>query len=209
MDVPSGTAAVDSQEPAEPVLQISDEAFLLAADEGRLDTIRQSVEAGTDVNTSDSRSLTALHMASYKGHQQLVKYLIDQGADVNAADAKSLTALHMAAYNGHSDTVKLLIRSGATVDCRDSEGKTPLIHASTGPFAATVTTLVDAGADVNAKDATESFTPLMMAAGLGQPEVVQLLLENGADKTIEDDDSDTALDHARNGGHDAIVKMLE
>ena len=115
----------------------------------------------------------------------------------------------MAAYNGHSHTVKFLLEHGATVDCRDDEGKTPLIHACTGPFAETVEILLEAGADVNAKESTESFTPLMMAAGLGQPEVVKVLLRHNADKTVLDDDQESARDHARNSGHAEIVALLE
>jgi ankyrin repeat protein len=49
----------------------------------------------------------------------------------------------------------------------------------------------------------------MFAAGLGQTEVVELLLSRNADKSILDEDKDMAIDHARNGGHAAIVKLLE
>jgi ankyrin repeat protein len=149
-------------------------------------------------------------MAAYEGRLDTVRAAVEAGMDVNGIDAaQKLTALHMAAYNGHTETVKYLIDHGATVDCRDSQGKTPLIHACTGPFADSVRVLIEAGADVNARDATERFTPLMMAAGLGQPEVVELLLENKADATLLDDDQESAADHARNAGHPAIVEMLK
>ncbi len=148
-------------------------------------------------------------LAAYEGNIETVRIAIKSGADVNAAaPVKSLTALHMAAYNGHSEIVKLLLKHGATVDCRDDEGKTPLIHACTGPFAKTVEILLDAGADVNAKDSTEAFTPLMMGAGLGQTEVVKVLLRHNADKSMLDDDDESAIDHARNSGHTGIVELL-
>jgi ankyrin repeat protein len=115
----------------------------------------------------------------------------------------------MAAYNGHSETVRFLLEEGAQVDCRDGEGKTPLIHACTGPFAKTVEILIGAGADVNTKESTEGFTPLMMAAGLGQVEVTKLLLRHQADKMILDLDQDSAIDHARNSGHQEIVDLLQ
>jgi ankyrin repeat protein len=176
----SEKAAVNKEQPnrdESPVQQISDEAFRIAAYEGRTDKVERAIESGTDVNSADSTQL--------------------------------LTALHMAAYNGHSHTVKLLIKKGATIDCRDHEGKTPLYHASTGPFAETVAILCEAGADVNARDSTaESFTPLMTAAALGQTEVVKVLLRHKADKTLVDDDSETALDHASKGGHAEIVQLL-
>ncbi len=94
------------------------------------------------------------------------------------------------------------------MDCRDAEGKTPLIHACTGPYAKSVEALIEAGADVNAREATEGFTPLMMAAGLGEPEVVKVLLEHHADKTLLDDDQESASDHAQNKGFTEIVELL-
>ena len=49
----------------------------------------------------------------------------------------------------------------------------------------------------------------MMAAGLGQAEIVEILLSNKANITKQDEDQETAIDHARNAGHEAIVKRLE
>ena len=152
----------------------------------------------------------AFRMAAYEGRLDSVRGAIESGMDVNVADpTRSLTALHMAAYNGHTETVNYLIEQGATVDCRDSEGKTPLIHACTGPFAKAAEALIDAGADIDARDSTEGFTPLMMAAGLGQTEVVEVLLKHQADKTLVDKDNESAADHARNSGHDEIVALLK
>ena len=160
--------------------------------------------------TTPQISNDAFRMAAYEGRLESVRSAIESGIDVNGVDStRSLTALHMAAYNGHTETVKYLIEQGAKVDCRDDEGKTPLIHASTGPFAKSVQALLEAGADVNARDTTEGFTPLMMAAGLGQPEVVEVLLAHNADKSLVDDDQESAADHAKNSGHDKIVEMLK
>jgi ankyrin repeat protein len=155
-------------------------------------------------------SADAFRMAAYEGRLDSVRSAVESGMDVNGVDPnQSLTALHMAAYNGHTETVEYLIEHGATVDSRDAEGKTPLIHACTGPFAKSVEALLDAGADVNARETTEGFTPLMMAAGLGEQEVVQVLLEHKADKTLLDADQESASDHARNSGHTAIVELLK
>ncbi len=152
----------------------------------------------------------AFRFAAYEGKVELLKEGLEAGNDVNAADPeKRLTPLHMAAYNGHSLAVQFLIDNGATVDARDSEGKTALLHACTGPFVETVRLLLASGADVNAAESTEAFTPLMMAAGLGEVEVVKLLLEYRATTETLDDDGDSALKHAQNSGHAQIVELLE
>ena len=151
----------------------------------------------------------AFRYAAHDGNIDLVRQAIASGTEVDAADpVQGYTALLMAAYNGHADVVKLLIDNNAKVDARDREGKTPLIHASSGPFAKAAGLLIDGGADVDAAESTEGFTSLMTAAALGQTEVVQLLLRRGADKNLSDADGDTALSHAKNAGHQEIVKLL-
>ena len=101
---------------------------------------------------------------------------------------------------------------GTATTGRQATGRSPplpLSHACTGPFAETVKLLVEKGADVNAKDTNEGFTPLMMAAALNQPEIVKILLANGADKEAVDDDQDKAIDHARNESLSEIVELLK
>ena len=57
-------------------------------------------------------------------------------------------------------------------------------------------------------NATDGFTPLMEAAMNGQAEMVDLLLEHGADRTLRDDTGLTAGDHARLQGHTALADRL-
>lgn len=171
---------------------------------------KPSVSTGSKPAPAPQISDEAFRMAAYEGRLDSVRAAIDNGMDVNGVDpVKMVTALHMAAFNGHTETVKYLIKQGATVDCRDAEGKTPLIHTCTGPFAKTAQALIDAGADINARDSVEGFTPLMMAAGLGEADVVKVLLENNADKSLLDADQESASDHAQNSGHSDIVTLLQ
>lgn len=52
-------------------------------------------------------------------------------------------------------------------------------------------------------------TPLMAAAAAGRTEVVELLLEAGADPSRRDPAGRTAADHARAAGHDALAERLD
>lgn len=197
---PSTVAANESQQDAPP-----------DPDPDPEQTNSSSLASDTEPRSQQPKiSAEAFRMAAYEGDLAKVKSAIESGMDANGIDpAQKLSALHMAAYNGHTETVNYLISKGAVVDARDSEKKTPLIHACTGPFAPTVKALIAAGADINATDGTEGFTPLMMAAGLGQAEIVEILLANKVTVDLKDEDQETAIDHARNAGHEAIVTRLE
>lgn len=52
-------------------------------------------------------------------------------------------------------------------------------------------------------------TALMWAADLGSVPMVKILLQQGADVTLRDDEGTDAIDLARAKGHSVIVQMLE
>ncbi|MFA5306444.1 MAG: ankyrin repeat domain-containing protein [Candidatus Babeliales bacterium] len=57
--------------------------------------------------------------------------------------------------------------------------------------------LINAGADVNVTDFFDQTTPLIVAAGLGQLDIVKSLLHAKADKKFKNCHNKTALDYAR------------
>lgn len=177
-----------------------------AADEAGLDRVStESAASKPSVQYSDD----AFRMAAYEGNIDIVRRAVETGTEIDATDPdRDYTALLMAAYNGHDHIVRYLLEKGAKVDARDSEGKTPLMHAASGDFPDAVTSLLDAGADINATESTEGFTALMTAAAMGEANVVKLLLDRGADPAIQDEDDDTAKDHARNAGKNNVVDLL-
>ena len=79
----------------------------------------------------------------------------------------------------------------------------------------TIETLFRHGANPDPTD-TDEMTPLHYAARNGYPEIVKVLLANGADAQKASsvwlhgqDEPMTALDFAKENGHDEIVKFLE
>jgi len=53
------------------------------------------------------------------------------------------------------------------------------------------------------------LTALMWAAGSGQKDTVQLLLQRGANKGLKDDRGKTAADIARELGHKGVLAVLD
>jgi ankyrin repeat protein len=78
----------------------------------------------------------------------------------------------------------LLLSNGSSVDVRSDEGSTPLMLAVQGRRLDHARFLLERGADARAADARD-FTSLHRAAEMGQLDMAQLLLANGASPTAE------------------------
>ena len=142
----------------------------------------------------------------------LVKKLLDAGADPNAVINSTprarmregsprlvyATTIMRAAFSGDIELVKLLLAHGADPHIISSDRETTLMAASGTGFIngyhrarppaerlEVVKLLVSLGEDVNAAD-SYGITPLMVAANLGDLNVVKFLVEKGADLNAHD-----------------------
>lgn len=106
------------------------------------------------------------------------------------------TPLADAARAGDVATIRSLIAQGA--DPNEAAGQnnwSPLLHAIHKGQIGSVNALLDGGADIN-RPSGDNTTPLMMAAGYGYTDIVQLLLKRGANPRIAGPDGVRALDLA-------------
>ena len=138
---------------------------------------------------------TPLHGCLHK--PEIARLLLKHGAEVNAIDSdeRRLTALHICAEYGDVEMVKLLLEYHADVNV-SSHGGTPLHRAVTGirgklpeHFAEVAALLLDAGANINAciDPDTDVWTPLHQACNEGHLAAARLLLERGAQATLQKD----------------------
>ena len=150
----------------------------------------------------------ALIQGAFDGELAKVQAVLAKGASLEATGPKGRTAVIWAAANGHTSVVEFLHRQGADIKAKDSNDQTALMFAVKGSYAETVKYLLENGADVNARSIKQGFTPLTIAAAVGDVNVVRLLLDHGADKNIAERDGNTALDRARQYGHPEVVALL-
>jgi len=84
-----------------------------AAAQGDLELVQQLLEAGADVNNTDSWGHTPLISACWAGHKDIVQVLLERGADVKATTPRGWTALRFATTLGHPELVEFLKAAGA------------------------------------------------------------------------------------------------
>jgi ankyrin repeat protein len=115
--------------------------------------------------------------------------------------------IHSAARMRDVDAVRRELDAGVDVDTLNGRaengdgGNTALWFAAQGPWPGGVEVaraLIEAGADVN-NQCEHGRTALHMAAAWGHADSVRLLLENGADATIIDDEGLSPPEVARQG----------
>ena len=88
----------------------------IAALEGDIDTVKQHIVAGTDVNKRRGRTEnTPLHNATSNGQKDIVELLIANGTDVNAM-GKDGSLLDGAIEFGEQESADLLRKHGDKTD---------------------------------------------------------------------------------------------
>jgi len=184
--------------------------------------VRALVKSGADVNIRSGDGSTPLLWAANNGSVDIARVLIASKAAVDAANDFGITPLLQASRVGDSAMVDLLLRSGANPSKAHPEGETPLMAASRSGSVPAVRLLLTRGVDVNHAESFQQTTALMWAAAEGHIDVVDVLIEAGADAnrqghitTLTDrNNADhptggfTALMFAARAGNDALVRRL-
>lgn len=142
--------------------------------------VRALLKQRVNVNAAEGDGATALHWAAYHNDLETAERLIAAGANVNAANDLGITPLALAAVNADTSLVEKLLKSGANSEAAGEAGVTPLMEAARAGNVGAVRALLAHEANVNAKDNDREQTALMWAVAQHHSEVVQALLERGA-----------------------------
>jgi ankyrin repeat protein len=150
---------------------------------------------GFDVNANVTDDQTALIFAVSKFKTRFVEILLQHGADPNGRpdgpfgkrDSEPID------FARQFEDVRLLIQAGANKDRVPPNGGLPLLVGQCVlNFRDSARFLIEAGADVNIKGTNSAGWPPIIAA-LGMPDIVQLLLDHGANPNDTSSDGNTPL----------------
>jgi len=179
-----------------------------AASSGNLDTVRDLLGRGANIEAKDNHGRTSLIIASEKGRLDVVRKLLDRGANIAATENDGNTALIQASSMGKLDVVRELLGRGADVNAANRFGETSLIATASTSRVDIVKELLDRGANINAKDTSYGRSSLEHAANTGRLDIVRELLERGADIFAKNLRGETARTVAERRGKNEVAKLL-
>jgi hypothetical protein len=181
----------------------TDELFF-AVQQGRADNIPMLISGSIDIDVMYGGK-TLLCIAAKFGHVDVFRALLLADADANLG-----TPIVTAAEQGHTRIVETLLDHGVDIEQKNLDGQTPLLVAARNGRVATCRLLLDRGANVNCC-CPMSLSPLHAALyvthGQGEFEIVQLLIQHGANLEHKMG-CDTPLLRAADYGEENIIKLL-
>lgn len=114
------------------------------------------------INTQNQWKKTILHIAAERCGKSIVQLIVENGADISLKDEYLRTSLHYAAYHKKEEMMKTLLEAmGKSLD------KKAYLHT------------------INAQD-QQGKTALHIATALGDVEIMTLLINYGADISLQD-----------------------
>lgn len=186
----------------------------MAIEAGHLPTAQRLMQA-IEVN-SQKESLhfvDVLRAAVKQGYETIVKSLLETGTPANDTRDEHTLLVPSAAAKGYTSIVRLLLDAGTSMDGTGGNNHwgwslTALQAAVKGGYIETARFLLSAGADVNAAPRS-SDPPLHIAARNQSAEMVQLLLDAGANIHVVSYEGVTVRQAAERAGNTSTLHLLD
>ncbi|KAJ8400126.1 hypothetical protein AAFF_G00401650 [Aldrovandia affinis] len=150
----------------------------------------------------------SIHQLAAQGEMVFLASRIEQETVINLQDEEGFTPLMWAAAHGQIAVVEFLLQNGADPNILAKGRESALSLACSKGYTDIVKMLIDCGVDVNEYD-WNGGAPLLYAVHGNHVRCVEILLESGADPTIESDSGFNAMDMAVAMGHRNGQQVME
>ncbi|GAB6028522.1 hypothetical protein CHUAL_002671 [Chamberlinius hualienensis] len=160
-----------------------------------------------NVNVTDNRCRTPLHLASLLGLSDVVVKLLNEKANISSCDIDEATALHYAAAGNSVSCVEVLLSKGIEVNHKDSKGRNAVAWAVCKRSNDALKVLHTNRADFVAVD-EHGRSALHLAAAFGSETTVEILIDYDLNVNAIDCRGRTPLFEACNRNHYRVAEFL-
>jgi ankyrin repeat protein len=180
-----------------------------------VDNNREEVEQfirNGQLNNRNENMQTPLMVAIRFIRRDIALFILTQEAtSIISRDAYGRNALMYALLLPQSEIASTLINAMTIEDLNspDSNGVSPLIYAIESRSPEMILRLLEKGVDMNTFSGAVAKTPLMQAIELGDTPTAQILIRNGANVALQDNDGNTALHYAAAYDPEVVPLLLE
>lgn len=172
----------------------------------QMKVIKLLVEHGVNLNVPHNPAFLS---AVRYGKQDVIRYLVTHGAELDKSNQTGSGA-YSQAYYGNKGNIPLIQELGLDIK---QHGGPVLRQAVSDHDLKTLTYLLDHGVDINYNRPDMVYpyqaTPLTVAARMGNMNMVQFLVERGADVTIAEKDGDRPYTIAVANKHIEMAEYLK
>ncbi len=180
--------------------------LIICAINGRVQVAEYLLEQGANVNLEGFNNATPLHYAVLFNMPTMTKLFISHGAKINALDEDRQRPLDFAERGNYKEIIALL--TNQPKKALSAEDKYQLLNdAIKDGDLVTLNNLDDCEIDFN-MIGSSGTAPLHEACILGNVEVVEFLINKGANVNILNISRETPLHKAAYHGHEDIVSTL-
>jgi ankyrin repeat protein len=190
-------------------------SLLESAKKGDLTRVLELIDKGVNVNCHGAYGYTPLLIAARHSRLDVVEALFNKGAAINTDSDIDMqqqewgyTPLLWAVNNSFVDLAEFLLDNGAKLGTQGRGGEIPLIIAARKNCLPLVELLVAKGASIDATNAERGQTALEEAVAGGYLDIVDFLVQKGADLKRRDFVGGSLLSAAVGRGHSAMVRYL-
>jgi ankyrin repeat protein len=175
--------------------------WMLASGRDDVAALKKFIAAGFSVESCDASGDCALHAAASAGARNAADFLLARGLAIDRRGASGRTPLMAAVLAKRAEMVSWLLRQGADPSARDQDGYTPLMLAVREGVSGAVAELAP-----RQRDSLDAA--LLLAALVGQTQVIDTLTNYGASIYARMEDGRTPLMIAAENGHAAAAELL-
>lgn len=171
--------------------------------------VQMMVDHGADFDFLDGRVRCPTQQTFLSGDRDKINLLLDRGLDAEDIDELELLLCAASSMNTQEESILRLLQLGADINIQEKRGMTrfsAFLRAVENGNPQILTFFIDRGSDVNGLDAIGQ-SAIELAAYRGQPDIVKILLERGAN--VHKGRYYPLEEAARKGPQEAVKLLLD